>query len=40
MNDKQLDMVLGYLNEGTEINKEEFLNEGLFQKLKEDGQPN
>ena len=27
MNNKQLDMVLGYLNEGTEINKEEFLNE-------------
>jgi len=24
MNDKQLDMVLGYLNEGTEIDKEEF----------------
>jgi len=27
MNNKQLDMVLGYLNEGIEINKEEFLNE-------------
>ena len=35
MNNKQLDMVLDYLNEGTEIDKDEFLHEGLFQKLKD-----
>jgi hypothetical protein len=35
MNNKQLDMVLDYLNEGTEIDKEKFLNEGFFQKLKD-----
>lgn len=35
MNDRQLDMILGYLNEGTKIDKEEFLNEGLFSKLKD-----
>ena len=28
MNNAQLDMVLGYLNEGTEIDMEEYLSEG------------
>ena len=28
MNDRQLDMVLGYLNEGIEIDREEYINEG------------
>ena len=35
MNDRQLDMVLGYLNEGIEIDREEYINEGLFSKLKD-----
>jgi hypothetical protein len=34
MNNRQLDMILGYLNEGTEVNKEEFLNETTYDKTK------
>lgn len=34
MNNKQLDMVLGYLNEGNEIDMEEFINEGAKEKNK------
>jgi hypothetical protein len=36
MNNKQLDMVLGYLNEGTEININEFLNEASIGKIEID----
>ena len=35
MNNKQLDMVLKYLNEGTEIDKDEFLNEKVVYSGKE-----